>query len=569
MIEKLIPAARWLREYRRSELPGDLSAGVTVAVMLVPQGMAYAMLAGLPPVYGLYASTLPLLVYALFGSSRQLAVGPVAIVSLLTLSGVGALAEPGSGEFIALAALLALMTGVLQLVLGLVRAGFVVNFLSHAVISGFTSAAAIVIGLSQLKHLLGVPLGSGQSVIGLLGEALARLPETNILTLAIGVGSIVMLVGARKIAPRLPAPLVVVGLATVVTWLFGLDRHGVSIVGEVPGGLPSLALPAMDLDSIRALTGIALTITFVGYMESIAVAKKLAAREEYRIDANQELKGLGLANIAAGVFSGFPVTGGFSRSAVNYQAGARTGLATMITAGLVLFTLIAFTGLFHYLPNAVLAAIVMVAVYGLIDVGEAKRLFAVKPVDGWTLGVTFLGTLVVGIEQGIVIGVVFSLLVFIWRSAYPHVARLGWLSRERVFRNVERFPEARTFPGTTIVRIDSSLYFANAAFLEDYLNTVIAQDRGLERLILDFSGVNDIDAVAVETLEGLFASLEARGIDLRIAGMKGPVRDVTGRAGWPARYGDRIAHFSVEGALRTLETRRGLETRESVGAGAR
>lgn len=552
MIEKLIPAVRWLRAYRRSDLPGDLSAGVTVAVMLIPQGMAYAMLAGLPPVYGLYASTLPLLVYALFGSSRQLAVGPVAIVSLLTLSGVGALAEPGSGEFIALAALLALMTGVLQLVLGLVRAGFVVNFLSHAVISGFTSAAAIVIGLSQLKHLLGVPLESGHSVFGLLREAVIRLPETNLLTLAIGVGSILMLVGARKLAPRFPAPLAVVGLATVVTWFFGLDRYGVSIVGEVPGGIPALALPALDLGALGALAGIALTITFVGFMESVAVAKKIAAREKYRIDANQELKALGLANIAASVFSGYPVTGGFSRSAVNYQAGARTGLATMITAGLVLVTLLAFTGLFHYLPNAVLAAIVMVAVYGLIDVAEARHLFAVKRIDGWTLALTFLATLVVGIEQGIVIGVVFSLLVFIWRSAYPHVAKLGYLTRERVFRNVERYPEARTFPGTRIVRVDSSLYFANTAFLEDYLNAAVFENPGLRNVVLDFSGVNDIDAVAVETLEELIEGLHAQDVEVHIAAMKGPVRDVTGRAGWPEKFGGRVAHYSVEGALRAL-----------------
>lgn len=552
MLQRLIPAVGWLREYRRSDLPDDLSAGVTVAVMLIPQGMAYAMLAGLPPVYGLYASTLPLLVYALFGSSRQLAVGPVAIVSLLTLSGVGALAEPGTSEFIALAALLALMTGVLQLVLGLVRAGFVVNFISHAVISGFTSAAAIVIGLSQLGHLLGISLESDQSVFALLGEAALRLPEANTITPVIGIGSIVSLVVARRLAPRLPAPLVVVGLATLLTWFFRLDAHGVRIVGEVPGGVPSLALPTLELGAIAGLTGAALTITFVGFMESIAVAKSIAARERYTIDADRELKGLGLANIAAGVFSGYPVTGGFSRSAVNYEAGARTGLASILTAGLVFITLLAFTGLFHYLPNASLAAIVMVAVYGLIDLETPRHLFHLKRIDGWTLVLTFLATLIIGIMQGLVIGVVFSLLVVVWRSAYPHIARLGYLTRERVFRNVERYPETQTFPGTSIVRVDASLHFANAAFLDEHVHRLIGATPGLRSIILDFGAVNDVDAVAVDTLETLIEEAEALGVETHIAGMKGPVRDVTDRAGWPASFGERIAHYSVEDALRTL-----------------
>jgi sulfate permease, SulP family len=429
MMERWMPAWGWLRRYRRSDLRGDVSAGLTVAVMLVPQGMAYALLAGLPPVVGLYASTVPLLVYALFGSSRQLAVGPVAIVSLLTLSGVSALAEPGTQEFIALAALLALMTGIIQLVLGLLRAGFIVNFLSHAVISGFTSAAAIVIGLSQLRQLLGVPLASGHSVVGLLLEAVQRLGETNPWTFAIGLGSIAALVAARRVAPRFPAALLVVAAATIITYVFRLHERGVGIVGEVPGGFPAFAIPTFGTGTLLALLPVALTISFVGFMESIAVARSIAAREKYRVDANQELKGLGLANLAGAAFSGYPVTGGFSRSAVNYQAGARTGLATIITALLVTLTLLAFTSLFHYLPNAVLAAIVMVAVYGLINVAEARHLFRLKPVDGWTLVLTFAATLFIGIEQGILIGAAFSLLVFIWRSAYPHVATLGWLPR--------------------------------------------------------------------------------------------------------------------------------------------
>lgn len=552
MLEKIIPAAGWLGRYKREDLGGDFSAGLIVAVMLIPQGMAYAMLAGLPPVVGLYASTIPLILYALFGSSRHLAVGPVALVSLLTLTGVSALAKPGSGEFIALAALLALMVGVIQFGLGLLRAGFVVNFLSHAVISGFTSAAATIIGLSQLKHLLGVDLESTNSVFILLWDAAQKLGEVNLITLAIGLASIAALVLFRKIAPRFPAPLLVVTLSALAVYVFGLQDRGVGIVGDVPQGVPSFALPAFGLDSVTSLLTIALTISFVGFMESIAVAKSIANREKYKVDANKELVGLGLANVAGSMFSAYPVTGGFSRSAVNYQSGARTPLASIITAVLIVMTLLFFTPLFYYLPNAVLAAIVMVAVYGLIDFMEPVKLFKVKKVDGWTLLITFAATLLIGIEQGILVGVAFSLALFIWRSAYPHTTEVGYLPEEDVFRNVTRYPEAQTFPNTLVVRVDASLYFANAAFWENWLNDAVLDRPELRYIILDFSAVNDIDAVALQTLEDLMKSLKERDIEVHIAGMKGPVRDIVQRAGWNKKFGTDISHLSVQHALETF-----------------
>ncbi|MDX5895496.1 SulP family inorganic anion transporter [Rubrobacter radiotolerans] len=552
MLERVIPAVGWVRRYRRENLPGDLSAGVIVAVMLVPQGMAYAMLAGLPPVVGLYASTVPLLLYLLFGSSRQLAVGPVAIVSLLTLSGVSALAEPGSTEFIALAALLALMVGVMQLGLGLLRAGFIVNFLSHAVISGFTSAAAIVIGLSQLGHLLGIDLGSGHSVPVLLWETARRIAEIHPLTFAIGALGIVALALLRKVSPRFPGALLVVGMATALVYALGLDERGVSVVGEVPQGLPTLSVPVIEFGAILALLPTALTITFVGFMESVAVAKHIAAREGYRVDANRELTGLGVANLGSWLFSAYPVTGGFSRSAVNYQAGAKTQLASGITAGLVLLTLLFLTPLFYYLPNAVLAAIVIVAVYGLIDFREPVRLFKLKRVDALTLVITFATTLLVGVEQGIIAGVVFSLLVFIWRSAYPHTTEVGYLPEKEVFRNVSRYPEARTFPGTLVVRVDASLYFANAGFFENWVTTAVAERPGLRYLILDLSAVNDVDAVALETLEGLIEGLAQQGVETHLAGMKGPVRDVVEKANWTEKFATNISHLSVQRALTSL-----------------
>ncbi len=560
MFEKIIPAVGWLRHYKREDLGGDFSAGLIVAVMLIPQGMAYAMLAGLPPVVGLYASTIPLILYALFGSSRHLAVGPVALVSLLTLTGVSALAKPGSGEFVALAALLALMVGVIQFGLGLLRAGFVVNFLSHAVISGFTSAAAIVIGLSQLKHLLGVELESTNSVFILLWDAAQKLGEVNLITLAIGLASIAALVLFRKVAPRFPAPLLVVTLSALAVYVFGLQGRGVGIVGDVPQGVPSFALPAFGLDSVGSLLTIALTISFVGFMESIAVAKSIANREKYKVDANKELVGLGLANVAGSMFSAYPVTGGFSRSAVNYQSGARTPLASIITAVLIVLTLLFFTPLFYYLPNAVLAAIVMVAVYGLIDFMEPVKLFKVKKVDGWTLLITFAATLLIGIEQGILVGVAFSLALFIWRSAYPHTTEVGYLPEEDVFRNVTRYPEAQTFPNTLVVRVDASLYFANAAFWENWINDAVLDRPDLRYIILDFSAVNDIDAVALETLEDLMQSLNERDVKVHIAGMKGPVRDIVERAGWTKKFGKNISHLSVQHALEALDVWRETST---------
>jgi SulP family sulfate permease len=548
--EQLLPALAWLRRYRLSDLRGDLTAGLTVAVMLIPQGMAYALLAGLPPVVGLYAATFPLMVYAFFGSSRQLAVGPVAIVSLLTLTGVSAVAEAGTAGFALYAALLALMVGAAQLLLGVLRAGFITNFLSHAVVSGFTSAAAVVIALSQLKDLLGIRLENTHSVPLLLWEAATRLGETNPVALALGAASILLLLLGRRFAPRLPVPLGVVVLATLATYGLGLDNHGLRIVGEVPSGLPQFTIPPFDAAALVNLLPAALTISFVGFMESFAVAKLIAARERYALDANAELRALGLANLVAGVFSAYPVTGGFSRTAVNYQAGARTGLASIITALLVLLTLLFFTPLFYYLPNAALAAIVVVAVVGLVDLKEPHHLFRVRPIDGWTLLLTFAATLLIGIEQGILIGVAFSLLVYVWRSAYPHTAVVGYLESEGVFRNVARFPQVRLFPGTVIIREDAALYFANMAFLEGFVEKVLRDHPDAKRLLFDFSGVNDVDAVALDTLRELMSTLETLGVEVHLAGMKGPVRDLVDRAGWPARFRERAAHLSLEHALR-------------------
>ncbi|MHA6252712.1 SulP family inorganic anion transporter [Oceanobacillus sp. CAU 1775] len=551
MFKRFIPAFDWILNYKKSDLSGDLSAGLIVAIMLIPQGMAYAMLAGLPPVIGLYAATIPLIIYALFGTSRQLAVGPVAMVSLLVLAGVSTIAEPGTEEYISLALLLMLMIGLIQFLMGVLRLGFLVNFLSHAVISGFTSAAAIIIGLSQLKHLLGIKLES-DNVFLILWEAISKVSEANVIAFAIGIGSILLLIGLKKYVPKVPGPLVVVVLSILVVYFLQLQELGVKIVGEVPKGLPVLSFPAFTLESFMALLPVALTISFIGFMESIAMAKAIATKEKYKVVPNKELVGLGLANVAGSFFSAYPVTGGFSRSAVNYQAGARTPLASIITAILILLTLLFFTGLFYFLPQAVLAAIIMVAVYSLIDIKEAKYLFNVRSLDGWTWVVTFMATLTIGIEQGILIGLAFSLLVFIGRSAYPHVAELGYLPEENVFRNVKRFPNVKVDPEVLIFRVDASLYFANMTFLEDKLCERVGEKPQLKWIILDFSGVNSIDAVAIHSLERMMENCSQGNIQFLFAGIKGPVMDLLKKAKWEEKYKDKLQHLSLEHALKTV-----------------
>ncbi len=550
--------APWLTRYHRRDFLSDLLAGLTVAVMLVPQGMAYAMLAGMPPVAGLYASTLPLVAYALLGSSRALAVGPVAIVSLLTLAGVAPLAEPGSTDFIALAGILALMVGGLQLALGLLRGGVLVAFLSHAVVSGFTSAAALVIALSQVHHLLGFSLAAKDPVPVLL-EAFQRLGEVHSTTLLLGLSSLILLLAGRRWSPRVPMPLVVVVLGTLTVALAGLDQAGVKIVGAVPAGLPRPSLPQAPSEAVWALFPTALTIAFIGFLESIAVARSLAAREAERVDADRELVGLGLSNLVAGFLAAFPVTGGFSRSAVNYQAGARSGLASVVTAILVMVTLLALTPLFYHLPQAILAALVVAAVVGLVDLREPLRLWRVRRADALSLGVTFLATFLLGVEPGILVGVAFSLAIFLWRSAFPHVAVMGRLADSEgsgvcgVWRNVLRHPQARPHPRLVVVRPDASLYFANATWLRDVVERVLAEREEVRGLVIDLSAVNDVDAVALESLEELMHELDLQGLEVHLAAMKGPVGDVAARAGWRERYADRAYHLTLDRAVAAAE----------------
>ncbi len=550
---KVLPASRWARDYDRDWLRSDLAAGLTVGAMLVPQAMAYALLAGLPPEVGLYASSVSLVAYAVLGTSRQLAVGPVAIVSLLTASALAPIVEEGTAGYLAAAALLALLVGVVHLVMGVGRLGFLVNLLSHSVLVGFTAAAAIIIGFSQVKHLLGISPAGSESFVGTVRAVVADLGSTNTVTLLVGSASLVALFGLKRWAGRLPGALVVVVGSILAVQIFGLEERGVKVVGDIPHSLPAFGIPTIDGSLVGTLLPTALVITIVGFMESIAVAKVYARRHRYDVEPNQELIGLGAANVASGLFGGYPVTGGFSRTAVNESAGARTPLASLITAAVILATIAFLTPLFRSLPNAALGAIIIAAVVGLVDVAEMRHIAAVKKTDLVGLVTAFGATLVLGIETGIGVAVVASMLVVFARMSKPHTAVLGHVPGTTTYRNVARFDDVEVVDGIRVIRIDAAVSFVNA----DHVKKLMLA-HGAEALVsppgalvLDASGINDIDATGAETMGEIVEELDRRGVRLHLSGVKGPVRDVLRRCRLWDHLVDRI-HASTHDAVTAI-----------------
>jgi len=549
-LHRVLPITNWLGNYQRPDLRSDLAAGLTIAAMLIPQGMAYALLAGLPPEIGLYASTLPVLAYAIFGTSRQLAVGPVAIVSLLTASALSPLYEQGTAGYVSAAALLAIMVGLVHLVLGLGRLGFIVNFLSHSVLVGFTAAAAIIIGFSQVKHILGVSIDRKDHFYETVIDVAKALGDTHGVTLALGAGSIAALLGIKRIAPRIPGALIIVIATTAIAAGANLADDGVSTVGSIPDSLPAFGLPDINGGLVGELVVTALVITMVGFMESIAVAKVYARRHRYEVEPNQELVALGMANVTSGVFGGYPVTGGFSRTAVNDTAGARTPLASIITALLVLVSIAFFTPLFTNLPKAALGAIIIVAVINLIDIAEMRHIATVKRSDTVGMGVAFVGTLAVGIELGILIAVVASMLVVFARMSRPHTAVLGRIPDTTSYRNIIRFPEAVQAAGVRVIRIDAALSFVNSQYVKRLLLAEADPSDGRRRVVLDCSGINDIDATGAETLSDIITEFAESPVELHLCDVKGPVRDVLHRSGLWDELGGRIhatPHQAVDG----------------------
>jgi SulP family sulfate permease len=540
----LFPIFEWLPGYGRSTFGGDLAAGLTVGAVLIPQGMAYALVAGLPPVTGLYAAVFPILAYAVFGRSRQLAVGPVAIVSLLTAAGLAPLADGDAGLYVELAATLAIMVGVLMLGMGLARLGFVADLLSHPVLSGFTSAAALIIVSSQLRHMLGIELVRSEYVHTVFLDAAGRIGDIHLLTLVMGASAFVLLMVVRRWWPSFPGALLVVLGATAMVSLMNLEERGIKVVGEIPANLPGASLPSLDVSRLESLLSLSVTVTLVALIESMAMAKYFATRKGYRVVPGQEFIALGAANISAGVFQGYPVAGSFSRTAVNAASGARTPVAGLVTAAVIAVTLLAAAPLFRPLPKAVLASVVFMAATGLFDVAEARRLWRVKRSDFYLLALAFTATLSLGIERGIIVAVVASLIVVLSQTARPHTAVLGRVPGTTSFRNIDRSPGAITTDGVVVFRVDAPLYFANADFLQEALVELEAALPGkLRALVLDCSSVTDLDSTADQVLQDLATDYAGRGVEFYLANVKGIILDVMRRSGLYGRLG--ADHFFV------------------------
>ena len=551
-----LPIVGWLRNYQRADLGPDLVAGLTTAVMLVPQAMGYALLAGLPPIHGLYAAVAPLMFYAVLGTSRHLAVGPVAMDSILVAGAVGAIATVGTENYILVAAALGMMVGAIQAGLGFLRAGFLVNFLSRPVVAGFTAAAALIIAASQLGHLLGVDLPRTYHVHRVIWGAIQSVSDWSWPTLTIGALSIAALVVSKKRFPRVPAALLVVVATTLAVWALGLSNQGVSIVGEVPAGLPGFSLPSIDPEVLTQLIPAAATIALVSFMEAISVGRVFAQAHRYDIHPNRELIALGFANLAGGATGGYPIAGGFSRSAVNVRAGARTQLAALVTCAVVVITLLAFTRAFFYLPKAALSAIIVAAVAGLIDIPGAAEVYRVKRADFYLLVLTFFATLSLGIQWGILVGVAASVLLFLVRTTRPYFAVLGRLPESQTYLNVARHPHAETMPGIILVRVDAQFYFGNVSFLKETVRTLVRDSETPVRFfVLEAAGVNDLDSAAAATLAELDEELAAQGVRLVLTRIKGPVRDVLHRSGL-------LEKLAAEGRV-YLSTHRAIEVLRS------
>jgi len=526
-IKELIPILEWLPNYNSSRLKGDFIAGITVAIILIPQGIAYALIAGLPPIYGLYCALVPQLVYAIFGSSRQVAIGPVAMDSLIVATGVSTLALAGSDSYIAIAILLAFMVGSIQFLLGVFRLGFIVNFLSKPVISGFTSAVALTIGINQFRNLFGVDFVQSDQIQYVLEDIWFNIRDFNSHTTVIGLTSVGAIILLRKINKKIPNALLVVVVGILTIRYFGDEFSDVAIVKDIPSGLPSFSFPEMDISQMRELLPIALTLVMVGYLETISIGKSLEAKQdEYKLRPNQELIALGLSNIIGSWFKAYPSTSSFSRSAINQESGATTGMASLVSVVMVLLTLLFLTPLFYHLPKTVLAAIIIVAVFGLVNIKEAIFLWKANNLDFWLLMVTFFSTLLFGIEYGIMIGVGLSLIILIFRTSRPYVAELGKVPDSDFYRNRERFNEVILDDEVLVFRFDAQLFYANASYFIETLELMV-EEKGprLKLIVLDAESINRVDSTGVEMLKERIRFYHKKNILFYFAGVKGPVRD--------------------------------------------
>ena len=527
-MKTFIPILNWLPDYKSEYLKDDFIAGVTVAVLLIPQGMAYALIAGLPPIYGLYAALTPQIIYAFLGTSRQLAVGPVAMDSLLVAAGLGALSIVDSNQYIQMAILLALTIGAIQFLLGLLKMGFIVNFLSKPVISGFTSAAAIIICINQLKHILGISISQSNKIHVFTSALMQSETPINLHSLIIGIVSIILLILIKSWSSKIPSALVIVVIGICWVTFTHQIQPSVAIVGNIPDGLPNFSFPPLKWEIIKELIPISLTIALVAFMEAISIAKSIQEKHKtYEINPNQELLALGTSNMIGSFFQSYPTTGGFSRTAVNNEAGAKTGVAALISALIVAIILTFFTDWFYYLPKSVLGAIIIVAVIKLIDYKYAIRLYKIQKDEFLVLLFTFIATLFIGITEGILFGIIFSFLLLIYRTSKPHYAFLGRIGSTNYFKNIKRFPEEVVLRDDLIIlRFDAQLFFGNIHFFKKLVFDALNKNpRKVKGFIINSRSMNYIDSTAIEQLIDIIEKIQEKGIRVMLVGATGPTRD--------------------------------------------
>jgi SulP family sulfate permease len=528
VIARFFPIIKDLLTYNQATLFSDLIAGLSIAVIVIPQGLAYAMIAGLPPIYGLYAALIPQLIHGILGTSRHPAVGPVALDSLVVAIALGALSLSGIGEVIAAAVFLATMVGVLQLTMGLLQMGVLANYLSRPVISGFTSAAAIIIGLSQVEHLLGLQIESSNQIQKMILSVVQNLNETHLITVAVGLSAMSLILITKKYLPKFPSALIVSVFGVLLIWSTRWDLHGVEIVGYIPAGLPDVGLLTVSPDLMRDMLPFALTLAVIGYVEIISITKELEEQEEkYSLKPNKELMALGTANLVGSFFQSYPVSASFSRSAVKFQAGAKTGMTAVFSALIVGLTLLFFTSLFFYLPIAILAGIIMVAVIHLINVRYAIDLYKTRRDEFFLLLMTCLLTLFVGISEGILIGALLSLLLMVIRTSKPHYAVLAKVSGTNYYKNVTRFEtDTKINDDILIIRFDAQLFFGNRDYFRKIVFEEMEKKPNLKGLILVARGITYIDSSGLSTLGAMIKSFQQEGILFMVAGAIGPARDV-------------------------------------------
>jgi len=581
-----IPASRWLKHYRRTDFVQDISAAIIVTVLLIPQSLAYALIAGVPPEVGLYASILPLVGYALFGTSRTLSVGPVAVISLMTATALGDVVELGAANYVMAAAVLALLSGLFLIVMGMLKLGFITHFISHSVISGFISASGILIAAGQLKHIFGV-YGEGEELVEILPALIGEIPRSHLPTLAVGVFVIVFLMLARRYGLRVfvaagwdahkaslvtkTAPLFGVLASIALAYFLQLEARGVQLTGAIPAGLPRLGIALPSWELVQGLTPSALLISIIGYVESVSVGKTLGAKRRQRIDPDQELVGLGVANLASSLSGGFPVTGGFSRSVVNFDAGAVTQMASILTAGGIALAALFFTPVLYYLPKAALAAIIIVAVLSLVDFTILKRTWRFSRSDSCAVLATITATLAFGVEVGLACGVAISIALHLYRTSRPHIAEVGRVPGTEHFRNVNRY-NVITAPEILILRPDESLFFANASYLEDRIRQQVYERDCIAHVVLQCSAVNEVDFSALEVLEDINHQLADQGVRLHLSEVKGPVMDSLQKTGFLNQLSGNVYLTQIEAfnaLLKEVESAASAVRAETDGPNAR